>query len=40
MKNASVSVVDYDVENYKTSLVLFGEASFMGDMTTSLPKNV
>ncbi len=40
VKNASVSVVDYDVESHKTSLVLFGEASFMGDMTTSLPKNV
>lgn len=38
VKNASISVVDYDVENNTTSVVLFGEASFMGDMATSLPK--
>lgn len=40
VKNASVSVVDYDVENRKTNIVVLGDASFHGEFATELPKNI
>ena len=40
VKNASVSVVDYDTEKHTVTPVIIGEAEFMGDMTTTLPKNI
>lgn len=40
VKNASVSIVDYDTENHKTFVQLYDEASFMGDISTALPKGV
>lgn len=40
VKNASVTVVDYDVKTHKTSLIMLGETSFIGDIETSLPANV
>ncbi len=40
VKNASVTVVDYDVYEHTTSLIMLGEVSFMGDIETSLPRNV
>lgn len=40
VKNASVSVIDYDTEKNTTEVVLLGETSFLGDLVTSLPKNV
>lgn len=40
VKNASVSVIDYDTENNTVIPVVIGEAEFMGDMITMLPKNI
>ena len=40
VKNASVSVVDYDTVSRTVTPVIIGEADFMGDMITALPKNV
>lgn len=40
VKNASVSVIDYDIENHTVTPVMIGEAEFMGDMITTLPKNI
>lgn len=40
VKNASVSIVDYDVKKHTTAVVLYDEASFMGDIATTLPKTV
>lgn len=40
VKNASVSIVNYDTENRTTKVELYDEASFMGDMVTALPKGV
>lgn len=40
VKNASVSIVDYDTDNETTNIVLLGETSFLGDLVTALPKNV
>lgn len=40
VKNASVSVIDYDTENNTVIPVVIGEAEFMGDMITTLPKNI
>ncbi len=40
VKNASVSVIDYDVEKHTVTPVIIGEAEFMGDMITALPKNI
>ena len=40
VKNASVSIVDYDTVNHKTFVQLYDEASFMGDISTALPKGV
>lgn len=40
VKNASVSVIDYNTENHSVTPVIIGEAGFMGDMITTLPKNV
>lgn len=34
--NASVTVVDYDIENNTTKVVMLGENSFQGDMATSV----
>lgn len=36
--NASVSVVDYDTKLRNTCIRLIGEASFMGNMVTTVPK--
>ncbi|MBR5309013.1 MAG: histidine phosphatase family protein [Clostridia bacterium] len=38
--NASVSVIDYDIEAHTVTPVVIGEAGFMGEMKTTLPKNV
>lgn len=40
VKNASVTVVDYDVKEHKTNLIMLGEFSFMESLVTELPKNV
>lgn len=40
VKNASVSVIDYDIEKRSVTPVVIGEAGFMGDMITELPKNI
>ncbi len=40
VKNASVSVVDYDVDNSKTNIVVLGDASFHGEFATELPTNI
>lgn len=40
VKNASVSVIDYDIDKHTVTPVVIGEAGFMGDMQTALPKNV
>ncbi|MBR3995756.1 MAG: histidine phosphatase family protein [Clostridia bacterium] len=40
VKNASVSVVDYDIENHKVTPLVIGEAEFLADMITSLPKTI
>ncbi len=40
VKNASVSVIDYDTEKHTVTPVVIGEAEFMGDMITALPKNI
>ncbi len=40
VKNASVSIVDYDTEKHQTFVQLYDEASFMGDISTALPKGV
>lgn len=40
VKNASVTIVDYDVKEHKTSLIMLGETSFIGDIETALPANV
>lgn len=37
--NASVSIVDYDTANHTVKPEMIGEASFMGDMATTLPNN-
>ncbi len=37
--NASVSIVEYDVANHTVKPEIIGEASFMGDMATTLPNN-
>lgn len=38
--NASVSIVDYDTRSHTVNVKVIGDASFMGDMVTELPKNV
>lgn len=38
--NASVSIVNYDIKEHKTSPEIIGEASFMGDIVTRLPGSV
>ena len=40
VKNASVSIVDYDNAAHTTTLITLGEASFLGDIATALPTNV
>lgn len=40
VKNASTSIVDYDTENMTTSIITYDEASYLGDIATSLPKTV
>ena len=40
VKNASVSVVDYDTTNHKVSPIVIGEADFLSDIATSLPKTI
>ncbi len=40
VKNASVTIVNYDTVNHTTEVELYDEASFMGDMITALPKGV
>ncbi|MBQ8250012.1 MAG: histidine phosphatase family protein [Clostridia bacterium] len=40
VRNASVSIVDYDCAAHKTAVQLYDEASFMGDIATSLPRSV
>ena len=40
VRNASVSIVDYDTEHHTTAVQLYDEASFMGDIATTLPKSV
>lgn len=40
VKNASVSVIDYDIENHTVKPSVIGEAAFMGDMSTALPRNI
>ena len=40
VKNASVSIIDYDNESGKVTPIVIGEADFMGDLITALPKNV
>ncbi len=40
VKNASVSVIDYDIEKYTATPVIIGKIDFMGDMITTLPKNI
>ena len=40
VKNASVNIADYDTENNTVNIVLLNEASFLGDLSTQLPKNV
>lgn len=40
VKNASVSVIDYDINNHTVTPIIIGETSFMGDITTTLPKNI
>ncbi len=40
VKNASVSVIDYDIQKRTVTPLIIGEAGFMGDMITTLPKNV
>lgn len=40
VKNASVSIIDYDNESGRVIPIVIGEADFMGDMMTALPKNV
>lgn len=38
--NASVSVVDYDTAKHTVTPEVIGDASFMGDLITTLPKTV
>ncbi len=40
VRNASVSVIDYDCENGTVTPEFIDEASFLGDLETTLPKNV
>ena len=40
VKNASVSIVNYDTANHTTNVELYDEFSFMGDMITSLPRGL
>lgn len=40
VKNASVTIVDYDVKEHKASIVMLGETSFISDIETALPANV
>lgn len=40
VKNASVSIVDYDTEKRTVTPIVIGEIDFMGDLSTGLPKNV
>ncbi len=40
VKNASVSIVNYDTEKHATEVELYDEVSFMGDMITSLPNKL
>lgn len=40
VKNASVTIVNYDTASHTTAVELYDEASFMGDMITALPKSV
>jgi len=40
VKNASVSVIDYDIKKRTLTPIVIGEADFMGDMITELPKNI
>lgn len=38
--NASVSIIDYDTANHTVKPEIIGDASFMGDLMTTLPKTV
>jgi len=38
--NASVSIIDYDTKAHTVTPEVIGDASFMGDLVTTLPKNV
>ena len=38
--NASVSIVDYDTESHTVKTEVIGDASFMGDLVTTLPRSV
>ena len=40
VRNASVSIVDYDTDAHTVSPVMVGEAGFLGALVTELPKNV
>lgn len=40
VRNASVSIVEYDTEKNQTKLELLGEDSYMGDLSTALTKKV
>lgn len=40
VKNASVCIVDYDIAAHTTMVELYDEASFMGDMITTLPNSL
>ena len=40
VRNASVSIVDYDTDAHTVSPVMVDEAGFLGALVTGLPKNV
>lgn len=40
VQNASVSIVDYDIEAESTQLIVLGDASFQGDNATAIPTDV
>ena len=40
VRNASVSIVDYDTDAHTVSPVMVDEAGFLGSLVTELPKNV